>query len=301
MDRIAAMKAFIRVVETGSFTRAATTLDWPKATVTRLIQFLEAYLGVRLLQRTTRAIALTIEGTAYYERLLPLLADLEDMESAARGPGGPPSGRVSVAMPPSLASVLLVPALPDFHERFPSVELELHVSNRLTDLIADHIDCAIRVGRTDDPAIRVEPLGEYQVVTCASPAYLDRHGVPRHPSDLESGHRTVGLVSSHGTPFPFQFSRNPLEIAVDFQLPHVLLTNDSNAYLAAAHSGLGVIQMPAHFIRRAVSCGHLVPILGDWSLTPARQVNLLYASGRPPGAALRAFMDWLQELFRIPD
>lgn len=297
MDRIAAMTAFARVVEAGSFTRAAGSLDLPKASVTRLVQALETELGVRLLQRTTRALAVTVEGAALYERVVALLGELQDMDDAARGPTAAPGGRLRVSTPPLMCASVLVPALPRFHARYPEVELEFLISNRLVDLVADQIDCAIRVGPPGDRTLTYIPIGAYRFLTCASPDYLRRHPAPQSPQALAGGHATVGLVSGTGSALPFLFAREDDPAVLELQLDHVLLLNDSNAHLAAARCGIGIIQLPPYFARGAIARGELVTVLDEWAWMPPRTMHLVHAAGREPGAALRAFIDWTVQLF----
>src|SRR5262245_14395213 len=162
MDRITAMNAFVRVVEAGTFTKAADTLDLPNATVTRLIQGLEQDLKVRLLHRTTRSVTVTPEGATYYERVVRLLADLSDIESSTRVTHGKPSGKIRVEVPAAIGTMVIIPALADFYRHYPDVEVELGIGNRRSDLIAEGIDCAIRAGDIHEQMLVARRIGAFQ-------------------------------------------------------------------------------------------------------------------------------------------
>jgi DNA-binding transcriptional LysR family regulator len=294
MDRITAMNAFVRVVEAGTFTKAAETLDVPNATVTRLIQSLEQDLKVRLLHRTTRVVSLTPEGAVYYERVVRLLADLADIESTARQSLAKPSGKVRVDAPAAIGTMILVPALVEFYREYPDIEVELGVGNRRTDLVAEGVDCAIRSGEVSEQLMVARRIGEYQFITCATPAYLREHGVPATPEDL-GGRPTIGLLSARsGRALPFRFVN---EASVSDQEPsHLLVVNDTNSYLAAGLAGLGIIQAPSYAVHDAIKAGQLVPVLADWK-TPSYPVHVLYAPNRYLSAKVRVFIDWAVSLF----
>ncbi|WP_028219612.1 LysR family transcriptional regulator [Paraburkholderia oxyphila] len=294
MDRIAAMNAFVRVVEAGTFTKAADTLDLPNSTVTRLIQQLEDDLKVRLLHRTTRVITVTPEGATYYERVVRLLADLADIESSTKESRARPSGKIRVVTPAAIGALVVVPALADFYRLYPDVDIELDIGNRHIDLVAEGIDCAIRAGEVDAQYLAARQIGEFGFTTCASPDYLRLHGTPDSPDDLRA-QPTVGMGSARdGRSLPFQFSKGGQEH--ELALNHKLVVNDTNAYLAAGLASLGIIQAPIYCVREAIVSGQLVPVLEDWdqSLIP---VHVLYAPNRYLSAKVRAFIDWVIELF----
>jgi DNA-binding transcriptional LysR family regulator len=294
MDRIAAMNAFVRVVEAGTFTKAADTLDLPNSTVTRLIQQLEDDLKVRLLHRTTRVITVTPEGATYYERVVRFLAELADIESSTRESRAKPSGKIRVGTAAAIGTLVVVPALADFYRLYPDVDIELDIGNKHTDLIAEGIDCAIRAGDVDEQYLAARPVGEFGFTTCATPEYLRIHGTPQSPDDLRR-QPTVGMISARDSrALPFQFSNEGQ--ASELTLNHKLLVNDTNAYLAAGLASLGVIQAPTYCVRHAIGDGRLVPLLENWHqiLIP---VHVLYAPNRYLNAKVRAFIDWVIELF----
>jgi DNA-binding transcriptional LysR family regulator len=294
MDRIAAMNAFVRVVEAGTFVKAADTLDVPNATVTRLIQRLEADLKVRLLHRTTRSVTVTPEGAIYYERVVRLLAELADIESSTTHAQRKPSGRIHVDAPTAIGTLVLVPALADFYRAYPDVEIELDLGNRRTDLVAEGIDCAIRAGEVDEQFLVARQIGSVGFTTCAAPAFLDAYGTPLSPEQLRDL-PTVGMVPSRGgRPLSFQFSCD--DQTGDLALNHRLVVDDTNAYLAAGLASLGIIQAPTYSVRDAIAAGKLVPLLENWQQR-TNEVHVIYAPNRYLSAKVRVFIDWIIELF----
>jgi len=293
MDRIAAMNAFVRVVEAGNFTKAADTLDLPNATVTRLIQALEQHLQVRLLQRTTRTVTVTPEGATYYERVLRLLADLNDIESTATQSQGKPSGRIRVEAAAAVGTMVIVPALGEFYRSYPDVAIELGVGNRRADLIAEGIDCAIRVGEATEQFMVARRIGEFRFTTCATPDFLQAHGTPRAPQELNAL-RTIGMTTATGRALPFRFCDGGTD--TELVLQHVLTVNDTNACLAAGLAGLGIIQAPTYAVQAALASGQLVPLLDDCA-TQSIPVNVVYPPNRFLSAKVRVFIDWVIELF----
>lgn len=294
MDRIAAMNAFVRVVEAGSFTKAADTLDAPNATITRLIQHLEQELKVRLLHRTTRSVTVTPEGATYYERVVRLLADLADIESTTRLSQRKPQGKVRVEIAAAIATMVVVPALPDFYREYPDIELELGASNRRSDLVAEGIDCAVRAGDISEQMLVARRIGSFHFIACATPALLKAHGMPKSPQDLAAC-PTVGMISARtGRALPFRFAGTTGEAEVT--PGHRLLVNDTNSYLAAGLAGLGIIQAPIYAVHEALKDGRLVAILQDWE-TPTIPVHVLYPPNRYLSAKIRVFIDWVVALF----
>jgi DNA-binding transcriptional LysR family regulator len=294
MDRIAAMNAFVRVVEAGNFTKAADTLDLPNATVTRLIQALEQDLKVKLLHRTTRAVTVTPAGASYYERVVPLLAELSDIESSTRLSQGLPAGKVRVEAPAAIGALVIVPALHGFQREYPEVQIELGVGNRRSDLVAEGVDCAIRAGQLDEQQIVARQIGSFRSITCAAPALLQAHGMPRSPDDL-ARRPTVGMMSARtGRPLPFRYAEGPA--VSEPALNHQLVVNDTNSYVAAGLAGLGIIQAPGYAVHDLVAQGRLVTVLDDWQ-PPAMPVHMLYAPNRYLSAKVRAFIDWTVALF----
>ncbi len=295
MDRFEAMKAFARVVETGSFTKAAQTLQVSKTSVTQMVQQLEARLRVRLLNRTTRKVNVTADGAAYYERVIRLLADLDDAEASLPSASALPKGRLRVDVPSPLARMILVPALPAFHARFPDIQLDMGVSDRTVDLIDKNVDCVVRGGELTDQSLRARHVGDLQLGVYAAPRYLERAGMPSHPRELEdTHHRTVGFLWARtGRALPFAMHRG-LE-SVKVQGSYVLAVDDGNAYLSAGLAGMGVLWLPDYMSKPHVARGELLPLFEDWQLDPM-PMYVAFPPNRYVSAKLRVFIDWIVEL-----
>jgi len=295
MDRFDAMQAFARVVEAGSFTRAAETLHMSKTSVTQLVQQLEARLRVKLLNRTTRKVGLTADGAAYYERVVRLLADMDDAETSLSGASASPRGRLRVDVPTPLARTILVPELPAFHARYPDIQLDMGVSDRMVDLIGDNVDCVVRGGEITDQSLMARRVGDLQLGVYAAPSYLERAGTPHDPRELEdTHHRIVGFLwSRNGKTFPYAMRRGGERIEV--QGRYVLSVDDGNAYLAAGLAGLGVLWLPDYMAKAHLPGGELVRLFEDWRLDPM-PLYLAFPPNRHVSAKLRVFIDWVVEV-----
>jgi LysR family transcriptional regulator for bpeEF and oprC len=295
MDQLMAMRAFARVVEVGSFTRAADVLDMPKASLTKLIQGLEAHLRTQLLHRTTRRVNVTPDGAAYYERAMRLLADLDELDGSMTQSQTSPSGRLRVDVSAAVARLCIVPALGGFHQRYPDIRIDLGVTDRPVDLIAENVDCVIRVGPLKDQSLIARRIAELEFVTCASPAYIERHGEPLHPRDLEHAHRVVGYFSTRtGRPYPLSFSLRGERF--EFAGQSLVAVNDGNAYVAAGLAGLGVIQAPRFMMRHEMDAGALRPVLSEW-MTDTLPLYVVYPPNTHLSNRLRVFVDWVADLF----
>ena len=295
MDRFDAMQAFARVVETGSFTRAAETLHMSRSTVTHLVQQLEARLRVRLLNRTTRQVKVTADGAAYYERVVRLLADMDDAETSLSDASTTPRGRLRVDVPSPFARMILVPALPAFHARYPEIQLDLGVSDRRVDLIGENVDCVVRGGTITDQSLVARHVGDLQLGVHASPAYLARMGTPAHPRELaDTHHRIVGFLWARtGKPLPFAIRRGDEYLRA--QGRYVVALDDGNAYLAAGLAGLGVLWLPTYMARPHVAAGELVTLFQDWTMDPM-PMHVAFPPNRHVSTKLRVFIDWVVAL-----
>ena len=295
MDRFDAMQAFARVVETGSFTKAAQTLHMSKTSVTQLVQQLEARLRVRLLNRTTRKVNVTADGAVYYERVVRLLADLDDAETGLSSAASVPRGRLRVDVPSPLASMILVPALPDFHARYPDIQIDMGVSDRMVDVIGDNVDCVVRGGELTDLSLMARKVGDLQLGVFATPGYLQRMGTPLDPRELEnSDHRIVGFLWARlGKALPYAMHRYGESLRINGR--YVLAVDDGNAYLAAGLAGLGVLWLPQYMSRPYLARGELVPLFEDWNLD-SMPLYVAFPPNRHISAKLRVFIDWIAEL-----
>lgn len=292
MDRFDAMQAFARVVQAGSFTKAADTLHMSKTTVTQLVQQLEARLRVKLLNRTTRRVSITADGAAYYERVVRLLADVDDAETSLSSAAAAPRGRLRVDVPSPLARMILVPALPGFHARYPDIQLDMGVSDRVVDLIGDNVDCVVRGGTITDQSLVARHVGDLQLGVYAAPSYLELAGRPEHPRDLQdTHHRIVGFLWSRaGKTFPYAMQRGDEQVHV--QGRYAFAVDDGNAYLAAGLAGLGVLWLPEYMAMPHRASGELVPLLQHWQLDPM-PLYVAYPPNRHVSAKLRVFIDWI--------
>jgi DNA-binding transcriptional LysR family regulator len=202
VDRFDAMQAFARVVEAGSFTKAAETLHMSKTTVTQLVQQLEARLRVKLLNRTTRKVNVTADGAIYYERVIKLLADMDDAETSLSGASALPRGRLRVDVPSPLARLILMPALPEFHARYPDIQIDMGVSDRIVDIIDENVDCVVRGGELLDQSLMARRVADLQLGVFAAPSYLARAGTPQHPRELEDSPSSGGRLSGRAPANP---------------------------------------------------------------------------------------------------
>ena len=295
MDRFDAMQAFARVVEAGSFTKAAETLHISKTSVTQLVQQLEARLRVKLLNRTTRKVNLTADGALYYERVLRLLDDLAEAETSLSGASAVPRGRLQVDVPSPLARMILMPALPAFHARYPEIQIDMGVSDRIVDLIGEKVDCVVRGGELTDQSLMARRVGDLQLGVYAAPSYLQRLGTPAHPRELEdSSHRIVGFLWARtGKALPYAMHRDGERMHV--QGRYVLAVDDGNAYLAAGLAGLGILWLPDYMSVAHVAQGELVPLFEDWQLDPM-PLYVAFAPNRHISIKLRVFIEWVAEL-----
>jgi LysR family transcriptional regulator, regulator for bpeEF and oprC len=298
MNKLQAMEVFVRVVETGGITRAAESLRIPKATATTLIQQLEAALGVKLLNRTTRSVSVTTDGTAYYERCVAVLAQIRDTEESLAQRHATPRGRLRVEVPTLMARSVIVPALPTFFARYPDIELQLGCSERRADLIEEGIDCAVWSGELEDSSLVARRVGQLFFATCASPSYLAAHGQPGHPNELVA-HRCINHFSPRtGKTFDWVFAKNSVRIQTS--LPGHIALDDENSYVAAAEAGLGIAQIPAFVLKEAMERGSLELVLGDWFPEPV-PLNVVYPENRHLSSKIRVFVDWIADLFSEHD
>jgi DNA-binding transcriptional LysR family regulator len=290
MDRLASIELFTRIVDRRSFAAAASDMQVSRPVATATIKALETRLGVRLLQRSTRHVAPTPEGEAYYQRCVGILNDLED---ADRGAGGAVSGLLKVDVAGNIARKVLLPRLPTFLARYPSLNVHLGEGERFVDLLREGFDCVIRAGEPVDSGMIIRRLGEMHEVTCASPGYLAEHGVPTSPETLD-GHVMVGFVSSRtGRTLPLEFLQDGRQM--DIALPARILVSNADTSVAAALLGLGLIQAPRHRFTDDLASGSLVEVLHLYAPEPT-PISILYPSSRQLSPRVRVFIDWAVEV-----
>ncbi|GAB5095213.1 LysR substrate-binding domain-containing protein [Caballeronia sp. LP006] len=294
IDRVHAMRVFTRVVDTNSFTRAAESLGMPRASVSTTVQQLEALIGVQLLARTTRRLNLTVDGAAYYERCAQILADIDELESGFGAGEERLRGRLRVEMPDTVATSIVVPALPEFHARYPQIELSIGIGMRNVDLVGEGVDCSVQLGELPDSGLIARRLGVLEQVTCASPAYLEKHGMPASVDSLAQ-HVAVNCVSSkNGRPADFDFDVDGE--AVTMKMRGFVQVADEHAYLACGIEGLGLIQPLRIAAQPYLRSGQLVEVLPQWKSPPLR-VSVAFLKSRQATPRVSVFVDWLADLF----
>ena len=286
------MQLFTRIVERGSFAAAAADLGLARSTVTAAIKQLEDDIGVRLLERTTRHVTPTLDGRGFYERCQSILADVDEAENIFRD--AQPRGLLRVDAHPHLTRTLLVPRLHEFLDRYPLIDLQIGQGDRLVDLVREGVDCAIRAGELEDTGLIMRRLGQLTEITCASPAYIEKHGMPRSPDELE-GHQAVGFISSRTGQIM------PLEFTVDGELRHVTLpcrltVNNSDTMVDLARQGYGLMQAPRYRFRDDLQAGRLVEVLPDFMPSPT-PLSALYPQNRQLSPRVRVFIDWVAKVF----
>lgn len=283
------------VVDSGSFARAADSLDMTPSGVSRAIARLEQRLGIRLFDRTTRSVQLTDEGRRFYQEVAPLLASLEEAASAASDSAHTVRGRLRVNIDPYFSRLVLGPVLGQFMSRYPQLHLDLHTRDQLGDLVADGFDLAIRFGIPQSSSLIARKLLEVRILTVAAPAYLERHGRPAHPLDLEDGqHVCIDFRDSQtGRPFAWEFHRPGEQLTVATR--GRLVVNDAGTLYSVCEHGHAVAQMLNLGLAPALASGGLVELFPDW---PDERFPLyaFYPSRHLPAAKVRAFLDFVAAL-----
>jgi len=294
MDRATEMAIVVEVLDKGGFTAAADILGLTPSAVSKAVTRLETRLGVRLLERTTRQVAPTPEGAAYVESARRILAEIEHTEAAVMEGKGRPSGRLRVNSGTAFVVHQLARVLPEFLERYPDLRLDLTVSDRIADLVAEGADVAIRTGAIADDRLAARRFAEIRRVICASPAYLERYGIPRAPSDL-AHHRCINIASSPSLSlWPFQIdgrsevieTRGPMNV------------DNAESILALGLAGLGIIRLGNLVVANAIREGRLVPLLTDMHVADPVPISLVFPAGRQRLPRVRVFIDFVVEHFK---
>ncbi len=295
MDRIDLFRIFSRVVECASFTRAADTLGIPRSSVSAAVQELEGHVGARLLHRTTRRVSPTQDGTAFYERCQRVIAEVEDTENLFRQTAAQPSGRLRIDVPGRIGRLIIAPALPEFLDRYPQIDIDLGVTDRAVNLVEDSVDCVLRVGPLSDSGLIARPIGKLALINVASPAYLARHGVPESPNDL-GDHWAVNYASpSSGRVEDWEWIEDGKLRAMP--LRGRVTVNSAEAYIACCLAGLGLIQIPAYDVKRHLEAGELVDVMPG-QRAEAMPMTLLYPHRQHLSRRLQVFADWLEALLK---
>jgi LysR family transcriptional regulator for bpeEF and oprC len=295
MDRLQSMEVFRWVVELGSFSRAADRLDLSKATVTAHIGALENRLGIKLLNRTTRRLALTDDGAAYLDHVRRVLADVEETETLLTAGRTTPQGVLHVNLLPALGRQFVIPALPRFAAQYPDLRVVAMLDDRRVDLVAAGVDAALRVGSLEDSSLVARRVYEDRFIAVASPDYLALHGVPQTPADL-AAHQCLGLWSqTRGGVIEWAFERGGERTTL---VPGGRLSvNDAEALIDAAVAGAGIVMMLELLTRRWIASGALQAVLEDWRPRDTAPLSLVYPQNRHLSAKVRVFADFVAGLF----
>jgi LysR family transcriptional regulator for bpeEF and oprC len=294
MDQLVAMRVFSRVAERGSFGKAADELDISRAAASGHVAALEKHLGVRLLNRTTRKVSLTAEGADYLRRCRRILDEIRDAEETLRESRSKPQGLLRVDVPVAFGRYLLLPALPEFTRRYPAIDLDIRLNDRIVDLVAERVDVAVRVGGLQQSGLVARRVAEVNIVTCAAPTYLADRGEPQTPDDLRE-HRLLALTPpGGGSPewiFPAPYTPRRLK------LHYAMLFNAAEAPIVSAAAGLGITHTADLLVAEYVARGELQLILEKF-IVPGPPISLVYPSAGHQAAKVRVFSDFAADLMR---
>lgn len=293
MDFLAAIRAFTRVSESGSFSAVARQMGTTQPAVSRLIAALEDHLGARLLQRTTRSLTLTEDGRDLLTHAARIIEEVEETEAAIGRRGATPSGLVRIGAPASFGRLYLAPRMGALLDRYPELQIELSMSDAVIDLVHDGLDMAVRVGEVSDGTLISRQLGSFPRVAVASAAYLDRHGEPSHPSELAEHNCIIFTRRSGSADWSFDGPDGLVTVHVSGRFR----TDSSEAAREAVLSGIGVALMPAWVFPHALRSGAVRPILTAWNSSRS-PIQAVYPSRRYLAPRTRAVIDFLVEAFR---
>lgn len=293
MDVFHSMQVFVSVIETGSFTKAAQALHLHRPAVSKTIQLLEQQLGGRLLNRTTRQVNVTPEGEAFYERCKSLLADVSATMSSLGNCPARLVGKLRVDMPVSLAKLLIIPSLMDFQSLYPGIELTIGASDKPIDMLSEGVDCVVRMGELEDSSLIASSIGYLPMVTCAAPSYIERYGTPQSLADLGT-HRAVNYFSGNN-PRPIEWLFKVDRLVKAMRLESGIRVNDTEAFVASALAGFGLLQGLEISVRSHLQDGSLVQVLSDYEV-PAKRVSILYPHRELLPPKVEVFIEWLKAL-----
>lgn len=293
MDRFDAMRAFVRVLESGSYTKAALQLNLHKATVSQQIQQLEDRLGTRLLTRTTRSVTPTQEGLTYYQHACIIVQQVDEVETMLRKGTSAPAGHLRVDVPVAMGRLVFAPEIRHFLERYPKITIELGCTDRAVDLVREGVDCALRGGQLPDSRLSARRVGDLRFVLCAAPHYIEQHGLPQAPDELPRHHQIGYVLASTGKLRPVTLGRDGRE--TEFDVPARFVTTDSAAALSAGLDGLGIVVLAEFVASHHLTSGALVRVLPGWSC-PSLPLHLVTPTTRRRAARVQAFIDWAHAL-----
>ncbi|HFK6080877.1 TPA: LysR family transcriptional regulator [Enterobacter cloacae] len=297
MDKLNSMQVFVHVVDTHSFARASEILGLPRSTVSRVIKDMETYLGLQLLQRTTRKLSVTADGRRYYEECKRILADIATIESSFPGRAGQPKGRFKVGMPQTLARYSFIPRIYEFLDLYPELDMILCSSDNIEDLVQEGYDCVIRTGRIEDSTSLVaRPLAKFKWAVMASPKYIEAHGKPESLNDLER-HGAVGFLNHRtGRTTDWLFSLDGEDRMI--RMKENFVVDDTDAYIQAGIAGIGLIWVASYLVVPFIKNGALIPCLNDCSYD--LPLSLVYPQNRYLPPSVRSFYEWSKSVLNHP-
>jgi len=296
IDHASEMAAFVRVVDLKGFSAAAPSLGLTPSAVSKLVTRLERRLGVRLLQRTTRALHLTEDGEVFYAAAQRIVAEIETLENQIAGQSGNPHGVLRVTTSLAFSTHQLTPVLPEFLARHPLIELDLLPTDRVIDMVEEGVDIAIRIGRLADTSFMARKIGEDKRLICAAPAYLARHGTPRRPADLARHNCIVSRERAYLNRWPFRIDGQVSEIEVAGRIA----VNEGEMQMQLALQGIGIVRLTRLTMARAIRDGALVRLLDDYSADEPVGINAVYPHRRHLAPKVPAFVNFLIEKFTPP-
>lgn len=294
MDRLDAMQLFLRVADSGSFSKAAIASGVSQSTVSKQIAAIESRLGVQLLRRTTRGLSVTEAGQQYYESILQLIEAVDDAEARVGYAQFAPTGVLRVAISAAFGRFYVLPHLPEFFERYPDVTIDFDISERHANLVEDGIDVAIRIGALSDSSLVAKRIGGVRYVTVGTPAYFERHGVPLHPRDIEKMPCVVFMFQ--GASRAWRFFENGAQLVVDGR--PVVRSNDAEHLRGSVLAGLGLGHDPGWLYARDIAEGKLQQVLADFS-PPSFPISAVSPAGRRQTRKAQVFTEFLAEKFRL--
>lgn len=294
MDKLNDFTLFVRSAQTLSFSETARQLGMSPSAVSKAIQRLEERLGVRLLNRTTRSLSLTEDGSAFFDRARQILDEIEEAEADISQSKVIPRGKLRLDLSVALGKMHILPALSQFIAQNPEITLDVSLSDRNIDLIEEGIDATVRVGTGINNRLILRPVGIAKFVTCAAPVYLKRYGTPKTPADLLN-HQCVNFVypqTRRSYQWGFQDNGETLQLAI----PETLRIDDAEAMLDAAINGMGIVQVLNYVAGSAIANGQLKPILSEYTTDVEMPIAVVYPQKKHLSAKVRAFVDFMREL-----
>lgn len=293
MDQLVCMKSFARVAELHSFTRAADALGLSRAVVSTHVRDLERHLRCQLFHRTTRRVGLTSDGAEYLPRCQRILAEVQAADEAVRRSRLAVAGRLRVDVPVAFGRGLLIPALPRFTQRYPELQLEVQLNDRVINVIEEEVDVVVRVGPVREPHLIQRRVVGTRLITCAAPEYLREHGSPADPDELRR-HKLIGhLSSTTHRPYKWLFQRGT--VRRQLQLPYSVSFNGVEARIQAAMRGVGIVQAMDLMVAEPLAAGRLQVVLHEWS-APGAPISVVSRSGLRHSPRIRVFADFAAEL-----